>query len=100
MDIPDATTTGTSGMPGTTIAVSGVAGAISDLTVFLDISGGYNGDLFGYLQGDNGGYTVLLNRVGKPDNFGTGYDDAGFNVTFSDSAAGDIHLYGGNGGYP
>jgi subtilisin-like proprotein convertase family protein len=100
-DIPDATTTGTSGQLLSTIEVSGVEGSISDLTVFLNISGGYNGDLYGYLQGENGGFTVLLNRVGKPDNLGFGYGDAGFNVTFSDMAlAGDIHVYGGNGGDP
>jgi subtilisin-like proprotein convertase family protein len=83
-----------------TIEVSGIEGVVTNLTVFLDISGGYNGDLYGYLSSENGGFAVLLNRVGKPVNFDTGYADAGFNVILSDAAAGDIHLYGGNGGDP
>jgi subtilisin-like proprotein convertase family protein len=94
-DIPDATTTGLS----STIEVSGVEGAVSNLTVFLGISGGYNGELYGFLSGDNGGFAVLLNRVGKTASDPLGYGDAGFNVIFSDTAA-DIHLYGGNGGNP
>jgi subtilisin-like proprotein convertase family protein len=95
-DIPDATTTGLS----STIDVNGLEGAITNLTVFLNISGGYNGELYGYLSGENGGFTVLLNRVGKTAGNPLGYGDAGFNVVFSDIIAGDIHLYGGNGGNP
>jgi subtilisin-like proprotein convertase family protein len=95
-DIPDATTTGLS----STIEVTGIEGAITNLTVFLNISGGYNGELYGYLSGENGGFTVLLNRVGKTASDPLGYGDAGFNVVFSDIAAEDIHLYGGNGGNP
>jgi subtilisin-like proprotein convertase family protein len=95
-DIPDHNLNGLT----STIEVSGIEGVITNLTVFLDISEGYNGDLYGYLSSENGGFTVLLNRVGKPANFDTGYADAGFNVVLSDAAAGDIHLYGGNGGNP
>jgi subtilisin-like proprotein convertase family protein len=95
-DVPDATTTGLI----STIEVSGIEGVISNLTVFLNISGGYNGELYGYLSGENGGFAVLLNRVGKTATNPLGYGDAGFNVTFSDLAAEDIHLYGGNGGNP
>ena len=62
-------------------------GLISSVTVDLDISGGYNGDLYAYLVGPNGGFAVLLNRVGvsnAPSMYG--YGDAGMNVILSDSA--------------
>jgi len=96
MEVPDATTTGLK----STIEVSGLEGVISNLTVFLNISGGDNGELYGYLSGENGGFVVLLNRVGKTAGNPLGYGDPGFNVTFSDLATNDIHLYGGNGGNP
>lgn len=69
--------------------------SISAVTVGLVISGGYNGDLYAYLVGPNGGFAVLLNRVGVSNTASAfGYGDAGFNVTFSDAAAnGDIHYY-------
>jgi len=38
--------------------------SISNVDVRLNISGGYNGDLYGYLVGPNGGFAVLLNRSG------------------------------------
>jgi subtilisin-like proprotein convertase family protein len=82
---------------GSIINVSGVAGLITDVTVNLNISGGYNGDLYCYLSyGD--GQVVLLNRVGKTSSDPFGYSDAGFNITLDDAAAADIHNYGGNNG--
>jgi len=72
-------------------------GTISDVKVTLNISGGYNGDLYAYLV-HGSGFAVLLNRPGRTSGNLFGYGDAGFNLTLSDSAAGDIHLYGGNGG--
>jgi len=72
-----------------------VAGnSITAVTVGLNISGGYNGDLYAYLAGP-GGFAVLLNRVGVSNTASAyGYGDAGFNVTFSDAAAnGNIHYY-------
>ncbi len=91
--IPDANPNGYS----STNIVSGLFGGIQSVEVSLDITGGYNGDLFAYLSfGD--GYAVLLNRAGKSSSDDFGYGDPGFNVTFSDFAATDIHLYGGNGG--
>ena len=68
---------------------------ISDVTLSLDITGGYNGDLYAYLAGPNGGFAVLLNRVGVSNGASAfGYSGAGLNVTFSDSAAnGDVHFY-------
>jgi subtilisin-like proprotein convertase family protein len=70
---------------------SGIA-QITSLQVQLQISGDYNGDLYCYLR-HGSGLTVLLNRTGRTATNPYGYDDCGFNVTFSDSAASDIHDY-------
>jgi subtilisin-like proprotein convertase family protein len=71
-----------------------VAGAINSVTVGLDLSGGYNGDLYAYLSGPNGGFAILLNRMGVSNNASAfGYSDSGFNVTFSDAAANSIQYY-------
>ena len=63
------------------------ASAISQVDVRLNISGGYNGDLYGYLtlQDANGVYTsILLNRVGRTDASGFGYATSGFgSITLS-----------------
>ena len=79
----------------------GYTSAIADVSVRLNISGGYNGDLYGYLRLNNGTntvLTVLLNRVGQGT--GTqpvtsfGYGDAGLNVTLSATGVnGNIHNY-------
>jgi len=67
---------------------------INSVTVGLNISGGYNGDLYALLAGPNGGYVVLLNRVGISNNASSfGYSDHGFNITLSDSAADNVHYY-------
>ncbi len=69
-------------------------GTISDVTVSLDISGGYNGDLYAFLSGPNGGFAVLLNRVGVSNNASSfGYGNSGFDIVLSDSAANDVHYY-------
>ena len=81
------------------ITVTNSFSTISDLKVTLDISGGYNGDLYAYLV-HGSGFSVLLNRPGRTSGNLFGYGDAGFNITLSDSAASDLHLYGGNGGSP
>ncbi|HOK79206.1 MAG TPA: PEP-CTERM sorting domain-containing protein [Verrucomicrobiota bacterium] len=69
---------------------------VTGLRVTLDISGGYNGDLFAYLyheSGQNVGFSVLLNRPGRTASDPDGYPDTGFNITFDDSATADIHSY-------
>lgn len=73
--------------------LTGINGIINSLTVSLDISGGYNGNLYAYLRGPNGGFAVLLNRVGVTEGDAFGYSDTGFDVMFNDSATGNIHLY-------
>lgn len=67
--------------------------SIDEISVTLDISGGFNGDLYVYLT-HGSGFSVLLNRTGRTATDEYGYWDSGFNVTFSaDAANGDIHNY-------
>ncbi len=76
--------------------LTGLSGSINKLTVSLDITGGFNGDLYGYLSGPDSGFAVLLNRSGATSGEAFGYDDTGFNITFDDSADyGNIHYYQG-----
>ena len=70
---------------------------VLDVNVRLNISGGYNGDLYAYLT-HGSGISILLNRTGRTGANSFGYGDAGFNITLDDAAATDIHNYGGNGG--
>ena len=86
--IPDDNPVGTAG----TATVSGLAPVISAITVTLDISGGYNGDLYAYLSYD-GILIPLLNRVGVGTGNAFGYGDSGFDITLSSSAANNIHFY-------
>jgi subtilisin-like proprotein convertase family protein len=66
---------------------------LGNVNVTLNISGNFNGDLFGYLSHDSG-FSVLLNREGRSATSSLGYSDGGMNVTLSDSAVnGDIHTY-------
>jgi len=76
------------------ITIAGLGGTISDVTVGVDITGGFNGDLYMYLVGPTGDFVVLLNRTGEGVSNAYGYSDEGFNVTFDDSATnGSIHYY-------
>jgi hypothetical protein len=82
-----------------TRAVSAAAGqVITDVSVRLSLSGGYNGDLYGYLS-YNGVQVPLLNRVGVGTGDAFGYGDAGLSVTFNDGAADNIHFYQAVVGY-
>ncbi len=82
---------------GSSITLAGLSGAINSVTVNLNITGGYNGDLYAYLQGPNGGFAVLLNRVGVSGASQYGYQDPGFDVTLSDLGASNIQYYQANG---
>jgi subtilisin-like proprotein convertase family protein len=64
---------------------------ITDLKVTLDISGGFNGDYYGYLV-HNDGFAILLNRVGRTSSDSLGYGDSGLNITL-ESGGSDIHTY-------
>jgi subtilisin-like proprotein convertase family protein len=92
--IPDGNPTGLS----STIDVQGLGNQLEDITVSLDISGGFNGDLYAYLSHGSTGFAVLLNRAGKTAADSFGYGDPGFHIILSDAASLDIHNYGGNGG--
>jgi hypothetical protein len=89
--IPDGSAVGWSG----TATASGYLPSLSSVSVNLNISGGFNGDLYAYLS--YGGVLVpLLNRVGVTATGGGssfGYSDAGFNVTLSSAGANDVHFY-------
>ena len=61
--MPDGTPLGLTLATNLTVGVVG-ASMISEVTVGVDLSGGYNGDLYASLAGTNGGFAVLLNRVG------------------------------------
>ena len=94
--IPDGNLTGWSD----TRTLSGAPISIPNggVSVTLNLSGGYNGDLYAYLV-HNSGFAVLLNRVGRGTGVGDsvpGYGDAGMNVVLKDGGSlGNIHAYGG-----
>jgi subtilisin-like proprotein convertase family protein len=73
-------------------SISSTIVSIDSVVLTLNISGTFNGDLYGYVT-HSSGFTVLLNRPGKSASSGFGYDDDGFSVTFDDTAAADIHTY-------
>ena len=87
-----------SGIPG--VLSDGTTSAITDVNVRVNISGGYNGDLYGYLQLHDENnvtvLTVLLNRVGagsgSEPQFTFGYGTSGMNVTLDDEAGTSIHV--------
>lgn len=53
----------------------------------MNISGGFNGDLYAYLAGPAGQFAVLFNRVGMGSGNSFGYSDTGFNITLDTSSA-------------
>lgn len=73
--------------------VSGLGGAIADIQIQLDLTGGFNGDLYAYLVGPQGQMAVLLNRLGVTGSNPFGYGNAGLNITL-DSSSANIHGYG------
>ena len=73
--------------------VSGLGGAIADIQIQLDLTGGFNGDLYAYLVGPQGQMAVLLNRPGVTGSNPFGYGNAGLNITL-DSSSANIHGYG------
>jgi subtilisin-like proprotein convertase family protein len=73
--------------------VNGTGALVQNVSLTLDISGGYNGDLYAYLTHDGGGFVVLLNRAGRTAGDSFGYSDAGLSLTLSDAGANNIHFY-------
>jgi len=90
--VPDANPNGMN----STIYVSGLPFQTLDVNVYVNVSGGYNGDLYAYLSFGNG-LAVLLNRVGKTGGNPFGYGNAGVNVKLDDDLGTDFHNYGGAG---
>ena len=94
------------------INVSGAWPTITDVKVFLNVSGGYNGDLYAYLN-LGGTSVILLNRIGTPTTtfgsasagFGDGtspYPNGATSYSFKLDDAGDagLHAYTGTTGVP
>ena len=71
------------------------AGTFVGLTVDLQLTGGWNGDLYAYLVHSTG-FSVLLDRVGVGVTgvSAFGYGDAGMNVNLAATGS-SIHSYGG-----
>ena len=77
------------------IIVSGSGAVLNNVSVLINVSGGYNGDLTAYLT-YNGNLVPLLNRVGTGSGDAIqmlfGYSTAGFdNVRLSDVGSVNIH---------
>lgn len=80
-----------------TTNLSGLSGHITDITMSFNITGGNNSDLYAFVTGPNGGFAILLNRVGMGTSMPDGYEETGFHITLSDTAN-NIHTYQ-NGGF-
>jgi subtilisin-like proprotein convertase family protein len=86
--IPDGNPTGATFSGNVSDVPSGAT--VQGLTVSFNISGGYDGDLYGYLLAPNGTKVTLLNQPGVTGSNPFGYDGSGFNVTLSDAAPSNI----------
>jgi len=64
--------------------------SITSVTVGLNFSGGWNGDLYAYLVHGTG-FAVLLNRPGRDTATPDGSATVGMAITLDDAAATDIH---------
>ena len=69
-----------------TFGQTGFNSPVLGATVGLDITGGYNGDLYAYLVAPNGTLVMLMNQPGVGVN-GFGASGAGMNITLSDSGS-------------
>ena len=88
--IPDGQPTGMASQT----TISALPGTIYDVTVSLDILGGFNGALYAYLTGPTSGFAVLLNRPGVTGGNSFGNSDPGLNITLTDDGSpNNIHNY-------
>ncbi len=71
--------------------IADAAGPLQHLMVSLELTGGWNGDLYAHLVHDTG-FVVLLNRIGRTAANTLGSGTSGLQAVFDDSAAFDIHL--------
>jgi subtilisin-like proprotein convertase family protein len=72
-----------------TISAPGMT-AIESLSVTLNITGGWNGDLYAQLVHDSG-FVVLLNRPGRSTGNSDGAGSVGMFITLVDDATQDVH---------
>lgn len=63
---------------------------IDEITLNVQTSGGWNGDLYAYLQHETG-FAIILNRVGRTAANPAGGNSVGLNLNFFDNALGDVH---------
>ena len=61
---------------------------VSGLTLDLNISGGFNGNLYAYLEAPNGIMALVMNRPGVSGTDPFGATGAGMNITLQDGLAG------------
>jgi len=74
-----------------TLTVSGMESPVGSVSVGLNLSGGWNGDLYAYLtHGET--LVVLLNRPGRTGAAPFGYGDSSFTITLGTFGT-DIHNY-------
>jgi hypothetical protein len=77
---------------------------VSDMTLTLDITGGYDGDFYAYLRHTDArgevGFSVLLNRIGVASDNPYGSPAPGMDVTFDDRASTRIDLATSAAGQP
>ncbi len=77
-------------------AVSDAPGGstVGSLSVTLNITGGYNGDLYAYLVAPSGSMVVLMNQPGVTTGNPFGFSGSGFNITLSDTGTdGNIQTF-------
>jgi hypothetical protein len=82
-----------------TTTESGLSTYASTVTLTIDITGGNNGDLYGYLSYD-GHIVTLLNRPGVSGSNPLGFTGSGFSVTLSDGNFGNINTTAEASGSP
>ena len=70
--------------------------AIDVITVTLEITGGWNGDYYAYLQHSTG-FSVLLNRPGRTLSRPAGSGGSGVDVIIDDSAPFELHNVSASG---
>jgi subtilisin-like proprotein convertase family protein len=63
---------------------------IESITVTINLTGGWNGDLYAHLVHDSG-FSVLLNRPGRSLADPDGAGSSGMVINFEDAALSDIH---------
>jgi len=79
--IPDGNPVGAT-FSGTVSDAAGIT--VSGLTVGLNISGGYNGNLYAYLVAPNGTLVMLMNQPGVSPGNPFGASGSGMNITLQD----------------